>query len=177
MKGWLADLPDRVRRKIVVSKDGCWEWIAHKNTSGYGRVWAEGRQDYSHRFVYATLVGPIPDGLAIDHLCHNKGCCNPDHLEAVTTDENNLRAIITEARKIAEAEGYGFAMRLAAREIELVTDGVVAQGLSGEDELVIRHGLRRAMRALQELELCTRPQMDRAKVEAPRLESGGLERS
>lgn len=162
MTAMLSKLPARVQKKIAVSGDGCWEWTAYKKTSGYGQVWAEGRLDYSHRFVYETLVGPIPDGLAIDHLCQNRGCCNPDHLEAVTTDQNNLRAIIAEARKIAGAEGYSFAMRLAAREIELVTDGVVARGISRDDALAIRRELRRAMRALQELELCTRPEMDRA---------------
>lgn len=65
----------------------CWEWTGQKD-SGYGRY--SGRP--AHRVTYEVLVGPIPDGLTLDHLCRNKGCVNPDHLEPVTSSENTRRA-------------------------------------------------------------------------------------
>ena len=72
----------------------CWEWIAGRTTAGYG-TFAPGREKrtYAHRFSYELLVGPIPEGLHIDHLCRNRGCVNPDHLEPVTNRENGRRGM------------------------------------------------------------------------------------
>jgi hypothetical protein len=62
----------------------CWPWRGTHESTGYVRF--RGRP--AHRVVYEALVGPIPEGLVIDHLCHNKLCMNPEHLEAVTSVEN-----------------------------------------------------------------------------------------
>ncbi len=67
---------------------GCWEWTGSK-CKGHGHLGVEGRTVYAHRFSYELLVGPIPEGLVIDHMCHNKACVNPGHLRAVTTKQNN----------------------------------------------------------------------------------------
>lgn len=70
----------------------CLEWQKKPATSGYGSTTnGTGRRLYVHRWMYEHVYGPIPDGLHIDHLCMNKMCCNPAHLEAVTNEENHRR--------------------------------------------------------------------------------------
>lgn len=74
--------------------DECWEWTGGKISAGYGHLIiskAEGSHR-AHRYSYELLVGPIPDGLEIDHLCENRACVNPAHLEAVTHQTNMVRA-------------------------------------------------------------------------------------
>ena len=78
---------------------GCWDWIAKTNRSGYGQFWdgthypnGSPRFVLAHRFSYELFVGPIPDGLQIDHLCRNRGCVRPEHLEPVTRSVNLLRS-------------------------------------------------------------------------------------
>jgi len=87
----IALLPANMRAKIDVTDSGCWEWRGAVSSSGYGSAWADQRAQSAHRVTYELLMGPIPEGLQIDHLCRNKICCNPSHLEPVTCRENNLR--------------------------------------------------------------------------------------
>jgi hypothetical protein len=67
---------------------GCWTWLAAKTADGYGVFWHDGLQLRAHRFVYEVYRGEIPEDLQIDHLCRNRGCVNPYHLEAVTAKVN-----------------------------------------------------------------------------------------
>lgn len=88
----------------------CWEWIACRNSWGYGQFDAPGFR-YAHRFAYSYLVGPIPEGLTIDHLCRNRGCVNPDHLEACRMGVNTLRGnapTAKHARKTHCSRGHAF---------------------------------------------------------------------
>lgn len=86
-----------------VNKDapsGCWEWTV-ATVYGYGRFGIAGRAMSAHRVAYELLVGPIPEGLQLDHLCRNPACVNPGHLEPVTGRENVLRGDTFAARQAA----------------------------------------------------------------------------
>lgn len=81
--------------RIRKEDSGCWTWLGGVNSvSGYGYVsnWPK-PSVVAHRVAYELLVGPIPEGLFIDHLCRNRGCVNPAHLEPVTNRENCLRGM------------------------------------------------------------------------------------
>lgn len=73
--------------------DGCWEWAGHRNDKGYALLrQGSDAHVYAHRLSYELHVGPIPDGLQVDHLCRNRACVNPSHLEPVTQHVNILRS-------------------------------------------------------------------------------------
>lgn len=77
----------------VRKTDGCWYWEAGEDGKGYGVFWDGARTSGAHRFAYRLLVGPIPPGLVLDHLCRNTRCVNPAHLEPVTSVENVRRGV------------------------------------------------------------------------------------
>lgn len=73
----------------VQKTDGCWFWTAATNGKpGYGVFAFNRRQQLAHRVAYELFVGPVPDGLTLDHLCRVRNCVNPEHLEPVTLAEN-----------------------------------------------------------------------------------------
>lgn len=72
---------------------GCWVWQRSTSFQGYGQAWYRGKLYRAHRLFYELHRGPIPEGLQIDHMCSNRLCVNPEHLEAVTAIENTRRAM------------------------------------------------------------------------------------
>lgn len=91
----------------VDKTDTCWNWIGGgvRTTDGYGRFQAETGDPckvQAHRWSYERLVGPIPNGMQLDHLCRNRACVNPDHLEPVSNRENLLRGETLPASNVAK---------------------------------------------------------------------------
>jgi hypothetical protein len=85
----------------VNKTDSCWTWTGKKR-AGYGRLKVDGRQLSAHRVAYELLIGPIPDGAQLDHLCRNRACVNPGHLEPVTARTNILRGEGLAAKEAAQ---------------------------------------------------------------------------
>lgn len=105
------DLLEKVLSYTEKSESGCWLWTRAKKENGYGVVWDGSRTRYVHRVSYELFVGPIPDGLTIDHLCRVRSCLNPQHLEPVTAGENTLRGdspAAVNARKTHCPRGHAF---------------------------------------------------------------------
>lgn len=83
----------RFRLRYSIDPDtGCWEWAGARHEAGYGIVGTNRDGTFrAHRIAYEHHVGPIPDGLQLDHLCRNRGCINPEHVEPVTNAQNTRR--------------------------------------------------------------------------------------
>lgn len=95
-----GQLPTYLRSKVLVGD--CWIWTGARGSKGYGSVGVpnQHRTELAHRHIYELLVGPIPDGLTLDHfVCFEKTCVNPAHLEPVTFAENTRRANAMRPRK------------------------------------------------------------------------------
>lgn len=92
LRGSGPSLKDRLPHLVRITETGCWDWSRYVDSDGYGRVKIRGKSERrAHRAVYEELVGHIPDGMDLDHLCRNRRCVNPEHLEPVTKRENTLR--------------------------------------------------------------------------------------
>lgn len=96
----------------VEKSDGCWRWTGTVGGTGYAAWTFDGKANQAaYRYSYELLIGPIPAGLVIDHLCRNTQCVNPDHLEPVTNAENVLRGIgptAINARKTECVHGHAY---------------------------------------------------------------------
>src|SRR2546428_7162309 len=88
-----------VAPKIARKENGCWEWIGCLDAHGYGAIGFNGKTIKAHRFFYELFVGSLNHDLTIDHLCKNKRCVNPEHLEQVTLSINISRAAKTHCKR------------------------------------------------------------------------------
>lgn len=89
-------LIDRLWVKSIIDEaTGCWLFLGSRTSEGYGRIRDGGRVRFAHRAAYEKLIGPVPEGLTLDHVrsrgCQYKNCWNPDHLEPVSSIENIRR--------------------------------------------------------------------------------------
>lgn len=106
-------IEERFWQKVALSAepDGCLLWMAALDPHGYGRFGTTTGTVFAHRFAFELVVGPIPEGLQLDHLCRVHSCVNPAHLEPVTGHENTIRGIsgsAINARKTVCVHGHPF---------------------------------------------------------------------
>lgn len=114
---WITECPDveawadRILSGFIGGEHGCWVWKGGLDRYGYGRFHAsiDGRRRYlsAHRAAWLALRGPIPYPLMPDHLCRNRACINPDHMEIVTNSINALRGDTGKALKPRGIQGCG----------------------------------------------------------------------
>ena len=84
----LKPVLERFLDKISISPSGCWEWDKCLTKGGYGQIRIKGKTEYTHRFVFAYYHGELNPNLTINHKCRNRRCCNVNHLEEITNEEN-----------------------------------------------------------------------------------------
>lgn len=154
---------ERVLRRAEQLDNGCWQYHGAIRYDGYGQITIGSRigEDrrrgtVAHRVVYEALVGPIPAGLAIDHLCRNRACVNPSHMEAVTAKENVRRSLpfrtgysghkLTKADRRERSHGSPLTPREATVLATMAEVGTRAKAavVLGLTENTVRWYLRRA---------------------------------
>lgn len=103
-------IADRIKLHVALDADsGCWVWqLALVPRTGYGCLSVDGKLLRAHRASYEAFVGPIPDGMQIDHLCRNRACVNPQHLEPVTAQVNNWRSPLTHGKETHCPYGHAY---------------------------------------------------------------------
>ena len=85
-----ATSEDRFWSRVTQQGD-CWVWTGYITGDGYGWAGVNGKSAHAHRLSYEQMVGEIPEGLQLDHLCRNRPCVNPYHVEPVTPRVNTMR--------------------------------------------------------------------------------------
>lgn len=95
--------PERFHARVELHESGCWDWVGARMRAGYGVFSTDGTSILAHRWSYEFYVADIPDGLVLDHLCRNRRCVNPWHLEPVTDRVNVLRGESPPAKNARKA--------------------------------------------------------------------------
>lgn len=110
-----GSLIERALADLDQPAEGCWEWSGKLNDSGYGYFRVGRRIHRVHIVTYEHFVGPVPEGLELDHLCRNRACARPDHLEAVTHAENIRRAAAARTHCVRDHPFAGANLRIDSR--------------------------------------------------------------
>ncbi|WP_275462091.1 HNH endonuclease [Streptomyces noursei] len=92
-------------RNVTVQPSGCWEWTGPRDIHGYGKTSTSGRTVGAHRWLWTTLRGPLATDQHLDHLCRNRACVLPDHLEPVSCGENLRRGHLDRGTHICPEHG------------------------------------------------------------------------
>lgn len=87
----VEDVAAYIQERVRIDADGCWNWLLAKNNNGYGLCFRRDWRGLAHRFSYVHMVEAIGPEMQVDHLCMNKACINPAHLEVVSAKENAQR--------------------------------------------------------------------------------------
>jgi hypothetical protein len=118
-------MDERFFAKVHMTSE-CWVWTAAVNLHGYGMFTrGDGRGQVAHRTAFEEIVGPVPEGLCLDHLCRNRRCVRPDHLEPVTFRENVLRGDTLPAANVLKTHcRHGHALTADNVAIKIRRDGV-----------------------------------------------------
>lgn len=92
-----GDVEFFMQRVLVDAESHCWIWQQHRNRLGYGAMQVQGQDVQAHRYVFMSLVGPIPAGMKVLHKCDNRACINPEHLW-IGTQGDNMRDMHAKGR-------------------------------------------------------------------------------
>lgn len=98
----------------------CWRWTNRLNGHGYGVLTYKGKTQLAHRAVWEAIKGPVPSGLECDHLCRNRWCVNPEHIELISHRENVLRGnsvVAANAKKTQCKNGHEFSPENTAKDV------------------------------------------------------------
>lgn len=102
---------------------GCWDWAAGSTTDGYGVCYLRGKQEYAHRVSYSLNYGEIPEGLFVDHMCHNPKCIRPAHLRLATNAVNSENTKHEQRVDSTWGRGVGFDKRRSLWFVRCTVDG------------------------------------------------------
>ena len=138
------ELVQRFYSYVTPGEDGCWLWTGCTDKDGYGKFWSawdRGWSDKAHRFSYQLIMGDIPKGLTLDHMCAVKNCVNPDHLQALTPSDHNRLEHERGVMRQAKGEDQGKSKLTESQVLEICER--YAEGGVTQAELADEYGMGR----------------------------------